>query len=49
VCAAVRQGASEQEAAEAIGVAISMNGGPGAVYGLRAFAAFREFQAETNQ
>ncbi|MFC8244632.1 carboxymuconolactone decarboxylase family protein [Streptomyces chartreusis] len=44
--AAVRQGATEQEAAEAIGVAILMNGGPGTVYGPRAFAAFREFHAE---
>jgi AhpD family alkylhydroperoxidase len=46
--AAVRQDATEQEAAEAIGVAILMNGGPGTVYGPRAFAAFREFQAEAN-
>ncbi|WP_432193159.1 carboxymuconolactone decarboxylase family protein [Streptomyces sp. bgisy027] len=44
--AAVRQGATEQEAAEAIGVAILMNGGPGTVYGPRAFAAFREFHAQ---
>jgi AhpD family alkylhydroperoxidase len=43
--AAVRHGASPQEAAEAIGVAILMNGGPGTVYGPRAFAAFREFYA----
>ncbi|MDF3142495.1 MULTISPECIES: carboxymuconolactone decarboxylase family protein [unclassified Streptomyces] len=46
--AAVRQDATEQEAAEAIGVAILMNGGPGTVYGPRAFAAFREFHAEAN-
>ncbi|AZQ39456.1 carboxymuconolactone decarboxylase family protein [Streptomyces cyaneochromogenes] len=46
--AAVRQGATEQEAAEAIGVAILMNGGPGTVYGPRAFAAFREFHADAN-
>lgn len=46
--AAVRQGATEQEAAEAIGVAILMNGGPGTVYGPRAFASFREFRAEAN-
>ena len=48
---AVRTGATEQEVAEALGVAIAMNGGPGTVYGARAFAAFREFleQAETDQ
>ncbi|MFJ3961183.1 carboxymuconolactone decarboxylase family protein [Streptomyces sp. NPDC090036] len=45
--AAVRHGATEQEAAETIGVAILMNGGPGTVYGPRAFAAFREFQEQT--
>ena len=28
---------------EALGVAIAMNGGPGTVYGPRAFSAFREF------
>ncbi len=42
--AAVQKGATPQEAAEAIGVAILMNGGPGTVYGARAFAAFREFE-----
>ncbi len=41
--AAVRAGASKQEAADAIGVAILMHGGPGTVYGARAFAAFSEF------
>ena len=41
--AAVHHGATPQEAAEAIGVAILMNGGPGTVYGPRAYAAFREF------
>lgn len=40
---AVRQGASAQEAAEAIGVAIMMNGGPGTVWGPRAYAAVQEF------
>lgn len=40
---AARTGASEAEVAEALGVAIAMNGGPGTVYGPRAFAAFREF------
>ncbi|MFH8624528.1 carboxymuconolactone decarboxylase family protein [Streptomyces vietnamensis] len=45
---AARQGAGEDEVAEAIGVAILMNGGPGTVYGPRAFAAFREFRAKAS-
>ncbi|MBV8462278.1 MAG: carboxymuconolactone decarboxylase family protein [Acidimicrobiales bacterium] len=40
---AARQGATTEEVAEMIGVAISMNGGPGTVWGPRALAAFREF------
>jgi AhpD family alkylhydroperoxidase len=44
--AAVRHGATPAEAAEAIGVTFLMNGGPGTVYGPRAFEAFREFYAE---
>lgn len=40
---AAMQGASEDEVAEALGVAILMNGGPGTVHGPRAFAAFTEF------
>lgn len=40
---AARAGASEEEAAEAIGVAIMMHGGPATIYGARAFSAFREF------
>ena len=40
---AARQGATVEAVAEAIGVAILMNGGPATVYGPRAFAAFREF------
>lgn len=40
---AAQHGATEQEIAEVIGVAISMSGGPGTVYGPRALAAFREF------
>ncbi len=42
-------GASQEEAAEAIGVAILMDAGPGTVHGPRAFAAFREFHAKANQ
>ena len=41
--AAVRHGATPEEAAEAIGVTILMNGGPATIYGPRAFAAFTEF------
>ena len=36
-------GASRQEVAEAIGVAILMNGGPATIYGPRALAAFSDF------
>ncbi len=44
--AAVRHGATLEEAAEAIGVTILMNGGPATIYGPRAFAAFSEFFAD---
>jgi AhpD family alkylhydroperoxidase len=44
--AAVRHGASLEEAAETIGVTILMNGGPATIYGPRAFAAFAEFHAD---
>jgi AhpD family alkylhydroperoxidase len=43
---AASQGATAQEVAEALGVAILMNGGPGTVWGPRAYAAFQEFAAE---
>ncbi len=43
--AAVRHGANPQEAAEAIGVAILMTGGPATIYGPRGYAAFQEFHA----
>jgi AhpD family alkylhydroperoxidase len=39
---AAKRNATEEEVAEAMGVAIMMNGGPGTVWGPRAFAAFRE-------
>lgn len=42
---AFRAGATRQEAAEAIGVAMLMSGGPGTIYGPRAYAAFSEFAA----
>lgn len=41
--AAVRAGASRQEAAEAIGVTFLMKGGPATVHGPRAYEAFCEF------
>jgi AhpD family alkylhydroperoxidase len=44
---AARRGATVQEVTEMIGVAISMNGGPGTVWGPRALAAFHEFSAAT--
>jgi AhpD family alkylhydroperoxidase len=40
---AAGRGATAQEVAEAMGVAIAMNGGPGTVWGPRAYAAFQEF------
>lgn len=43
---AAGQGATAQEVAETMGVAILMNGGPGTVWGARAYAAFQEFAAE---
>jgi AhpD family alkylhydroperoxidase len=39
---AARAGATSQEVAEAMGVVILMNGGPGTVWGPRAFAAYSE-------
>lgn len=44
--AAVRAGASPEEAAEAIGVCLLMSGGPASIYGPRAFAAFMEYHDE---
>jgi AhpD family alkylhydroperoxidase len=40
---AARRGATLTEVTEMIGVAISMNGGPGTVWGPRALAAFHEY------
>jgi AhpD family alkylhydroperoxidase len=39
---ALREGATRQQIAEAIGVAIALNGGPGTVWGPRALHAFDE-------
>jgi AhpD family alkylhydroperoxidase len=46
---AVLHGASPEEAADAIGVAFLMDGGPATVYGARAFEAFNEFHAEAQE
>lgn len=40
---AATRGATEAEVAEAMGVAVLMNGGPGTVWAPRALDAFREF------
>jgi AhpD family alkylhydroperoxidase len=40
---AAKRGATVAEVTEMIGVAISMNGGPGTVWGPRALAAFHEY------
>jgi AhpD family alkylhydroperoxidase len=40
---AARENATEAEVAEAMGVVILMNGGPGTVWGPRALGAYREF------
>jgi AhpD family alkylhydroperoxidase len=41
--AAARAGATRQEAAEAIGVAFLMHGGPATIHGARAYEAFCQF------
>jgi AhpD family alkylhydroperoxidase len=43
--AAVRKGATPEEVAEALSVALLMDGGTATVYGPRAWAAFEEFAA----
>ena len=47
--AAAAAGASEAEVAEALGVALLMNGGPASVWAPRAFAAYREFAQQPAQ
>ena len=42
---AALRGATPEEVAEALGVAVMMNGGPGSVHAPRAFEAFMEFAA----
>ena len=43
---AAAAGATREEVAEAIGVTFLMNGGPGTVYGPRAYDAFCEYLAD---
>ena len=42
---AVKAGATAQEVAETIGVAVMMGGGPAVVYGTEALEALAQFQA----
>ncbi len=44
--AAAKNGATLEEAAEAIGVTLLMGGGPASIYAPRAYSAFQEFYAE---
>jgi AhpD family alkylhydroperoxidase len=46
---AARRGVTAPEVAEAMGVAILMNGGPGTVWGPRAYAVFQEFAGEVSR
>ena len=45
--AAARRGATPEEVAEALGVALLMDGGTASVYGPRAWDAYREFAPAT--
>jgi AhpD family alkylhydroperoxidase len=45
--AAARRGATPDEVAETLGVALLMDGGTASVYGPRAWAAYREFAPAT--
>ncbi len=47
--AVARAGASHDEVAETIGVAIMMGGGPSVVYGTQALRAFEQFSAERDE
>jgi AhpD family alkylhydroperoxidase len=47
--AAAHAGATREEAAEAIGVAFLMRGGPATIHGPRAFAAFCEFADDADR
>jgi AhpD family alkylhydroperoxidase len=47
VRSAVRKGATAEEMAEAIGVAIQMGGGPASIYASRAWDAYEEFSNDS--
>lgn len=47
--AAARRGATPEEVAEALGVALLMDGGTASVYGPRAWDAYREFAPPTSE
>jgi len=47
--AAARLGATEEEVAEVLGVALLMGGGPASVWAPRAFDAYREFACPSNR
>ncbi|MDJ0663392.1 MAG: carboxymuconolactone decarboxylase family protein [Acidimicrobiia bacterium] len=47
VRSAVRKGASAEEMAETIGVAIQMGGGPASIYASHAWDAYEEFSADS--
>lgn len=47
VRSAVRKGATAEEMAEAIGVAIQMGGGPASIYASHAWDAYEEFAASS--
>jgi AhpD family alkylhydroperoxidase len=46
---AARRGATAEEVAEAMGVTILMNGGPGTVWAPRAYGVFEEFAGEVSR
>lgn len=46
---AVREGASDEEVTEAIGVAVLMGGGPASIYACKAVKALRQFRAEETE
>lgn len=46
---AARRGASEQEVAEALGVTVALMGGPGTVFGPRAFDAYLDAAAKEKE
>lgn len=45
---AIRSGANKEEVVETIGVAIAMMGGPGTVWGPRAYEAYLEYAEPSN-